>query len=134
MYYILVVREQRPVPHAGACRRNLLMFGVAGACWYMKPVWSVCPVRGSYTSRCGRCVVSMACVWSVLAVVPPVRAIINVWCGRCVMIYEAGLVSMSGAWFLHWPVRPERGLYRPLCIICSMTLSTTMPFIFVVCY
>jgi len=34
----------------------------------------------------------------------------------------AGVASMAGAWFIHWPVRPVwpmRGLYGPICIICA---------------
>ena len=35
------------------------------------------------------------------------------------MIYEAGLVSMSGAWFLYWPVRPVRGQYGR-CVVLAL--------------
>jgi len=27
--------------------------------------------------------------------------------------YMAGAASMAGAWFIHWPVRPVRGLHGP---------------------
>ena len=39
---------------------KMLMFGVASACWHMKPVWSLWPVCGSYT---GRCVVYTGSAW-----------------------------------------------------------------------
>jgi len=35
------------------------------------------------------------------------------------MIYEAGLVSMSGAWFLYLPVRPVRGQYGR-CVVLTL--------------
>jgi len=31
------------------------------------------------------------------------------------MLYiKAGVANMSGAWFIHWPVRMVHGLYRPI--------------------
>ena len=32
----------------------------------------------------------------------------------CLLCNQAGAASMAGAWFIHWPVRPMRGLYRPV--------------------
>jgi len=30
-----------------------------------------------------------------------------------VLYIKAGAAKIAGAWFIHWPVRPVRGLYRP---------------------
>jgi len=37
---------------------------------------------------------------------------------QCVLYIKAGAATMAGAWFVHWPVRPVRGLYGPvnLCL------------------
>jgi len=32
--------------------------------------------------------------------------------------YTAGAASMVGAWFIHWPVWPVRGLYGPCYVTC----------------
>jgi len=34
---------------------------------------------------------------------------------RCVLYIKAGTANMAGAWFIHRPVWPVRGLYRPVC-------------------
>jgi len=33
------------------------------------------------------------------------------------LMYTGGAASMVGAWFIHWPVRPMRGLYGPSFIL-----------------
>jgi len=37
--------------------------------------------------------------------------IIHTTNSQCVLYIKAGAVTMAGAWFIHWPLRPMRGLY-----------------------
>jgi len=46
------------------------------------------------------------------------------WCViRLCIQYTAGAASMAGAWSIHWPVRPVRGLYGPLDLRQSSVAS-----------
>ena len=33
---------------------------------------------------------------------------------RCMLYINAGAATMASAWFIHWQVRPVRGLYGPV--------------------
>jgi len=67
-------------------------------------VWR--PMRGCCGSRWGQCVLFT----NILDSSQPID-----WCiiRPCIQ-YTAGVASLAGAWFTHWPVRPMCGLYGPV--------------------